>query len=72
MLRGTPERLLAQLIDENSSSGDASYVEDFLLTHRTFMNDSLKVAEKLLQWFQQGILCDRVTRVLLLWVRIFA
>ncbi len=68
VIRGTPERLLSQLIDENSTA-DATYVEDFLLTHRTFMESSLSVAERLLEWFDEGSLCDRVTRVLLLWVR---
>lgn len=67
MIRGSPSRLLSQLIDENSTA-DATYVEDFLLTHRTFMKTSIEVAEKLLQWFHEGQLCDRVTRVLLLWV----
>ena len=68
MIRGTPEKLLSQLIDENANA-DPTYVEDFLLTHRTFMKSSLEVAERLLDWFHEGHLCDRVTRVLLLWVR---
>jgi hypothetical protein len=67
VIRGTPERLLCQLIDENSTA-DPTYVEDFLLTHRTFMSSSLEVAERLLSWFHQGDYCDKVTRVLLLWV----
>lgn len=69
VIRGTPERLLSQLIDANSTTADPSYVEDFLLTHRTFMDSSLIVIEKLLEWFIEGKHCDRVTRVLLLWVR---
>ena len=33
MIRGTPDRLLAQLVDDDAAA-DATYVEDFLLTHR--------------------------------------
>ena len=68
MIRGTPDALLSQLREEHTST-DATYVEDFLLTHRTFYEESLAVAERLLGWFHEGQLCDRVTRVLLLWVR---
>lgn len=70
VIRGTPQRLLAQLIDENNFTTDPTYVEDFLLTHRTFMT-SLEVIEYLLQLMNEGKLMDRVTRVLLLWVRNF-
>jgi Rap guanine nucleotide exchange factor 2 len=67
VIRGTPQRLLAQLIDENNLSTDPTFVEDFLLTHRTFMS-SQEVIEYLLQLMNEGRLMDRVTRVLLLWV----
>ena len=40
----------------------------FCTFFRTFLENSWTVAEKLLEWFQEGKLCDRVTRVLLLWV----
>ena len=68
VIRGTPQRLLAQLIDENNFTTDPTYVEDFLLTHRTFMT-SQEVIQYLLQLMNEGKLMDRVTRVLLLWVR---
>ena len=58
MIRGTPARLLSQLIDENTTA-DPTYVEDFLLTQRKFMKSPLEVAEKLLEWFQEGKMCDR-------------
>lgn len=67
VIRGSPERLMLQLIEENSLT-DPTYVEDFLLTHRTFTPSSLHVANKLLQWFQDSDVRDRVTRVVLLWV----
>ncbi|XP_045464379.1 rap guanine nucleotide exchange factor 2 isoform X5 [Harmonia axyridis] len=67
VIRGTPDRLMLQLIEENSLT-DPTYVEDFLLTHRTFTPSSLHVANRLLQWFQDADVRDRVTRVVLLWV----
>jgi Rap guanine nucleotide exchange factor 2 len=57
---------LGQLIEENFTT-DPTFVEDFLLTHRTFMT-SLEVIEYLLQLMNERRLMDRVTRVLLLWV----
>jgi hypothetical protein len=47
--QGTADRLMLQLIEENSVI-DPTYVEDFLLTHRTFINSSVQVANQLLQW----------------------
>ncbi|XP_069680663.1 rap guanine nucleotide exchange factor 2 isoform X4 [Periplaneta americana] len=67
VIRGSPERLMLQLIEENSVI-DPTYVEDFLLTHRTFINSSVQVANQLLQWFNEAVVRDRVTRVVLLWV----
>ncbi|XP_014252109.1 rap guanine nucleotide exchange factor 2 isoform X4 [Cimex lectularius] len=67
VIRGTPEKLMQQLIEENSII-DSTYVEDFLLTHRTFMDSSVEVANQLLNWFDDENSRDRVTRVLLLWV----
>ncbi|GLG96449.1 Guanine nucleotide-releasing factor 2 [Gryllus bimaculatus] len=67
VIRGTPERLMLQLIEENSII-DPTYVEDFLLTHRTFIDSSIQVANQLLQWFNEAVVRDRVTRVVLLWV----
>ncbi|XP_050430519.1 rap guanine nucleotide exchange factor 6 isoform X2 [Adelges cooleyi] len=67
VIRGTPERLMLQLIEENSVI-DPTYVEDFLLTHRTFIKNSMEVADQLLNWFNEPSARDRVTRVVLLWV----
>ncbi|CAL1272986.1 unnamed protein product [Larinioides sclopetarius] len=66
IIRGTPERLLMQLVEDNSM--DVTYVEDFLLAYRTFIEDSKIIAEKLLVWFDDPRYRDRVTRVVLLWV----
>ncbi|XP_055922123.1 rap guanine nucleotide exchange factor 2 isoform X3 [Eupeodes corollae] len=76
VIRGTIERLLLQLVEENSMT-DPTYVEDFLLTHRTFIRNPQEVAGKLLTWFENEEagttaspqeIRDRVTRVVLLWV----
>ena len=67
VIRGAPDRLMAQLVEDNSSI-DPTYIEDFLLTHRTFVDKSVVVADQLLEWFADPVLRDKVTRVLLLWV----
>ena len=67
VIRGIPDRLMGQLVEDNSSI-DPTYIEDFLLTHRTFTERSVVVANQLLEWFQDPLLRDKVTRVLLLWV----
>ncbi|XP_076264894.1 PDZ domain-containing guanine nucleotide exchange factor isoform X9 [Rhynchophorus ferrugineus] len=67
VIRATPERLMQQLIEENSLT-DPTYVEDFLLTHRVFTPSSLHIANQLLEWFKDPEIRDRVTRVVLLWV----
>nr|XP_023024043.1 rap guanine nucleotide exchange factor 2 isoform X3 [Leptinotarsa decemlineata] len=67
VIRGTSERLMQQLIEENSLT-DPTYVEDFLLTHRVFIQSPLLVANQLLEWFKDTEIRDRVTRVVLLWV----
>lgn len=66
VIRGKPEQLMLQLIEDNSC--DPTYVEDFLLTHRTFIEGPLVVANQLLAWFAEHSVRDRVTRVVLLWV----
>ncbi|XP_042235626.1 rap guanine nucleotide exchange factor 2-like isoform X6 [Homarus americanus] len=67
VIKGTAERLMQQLV-EVENNVDPTYVEDFLLTHRTFIVTPLTVANKLLHWFEEPSLRDRVTRVVLLWV----
>lgn len=49
MFQATPEKLMLQLVEENSVI-DPTYVEDFLLTHRTFIESSVTVTEQLLKW----------------------
>lgn len=58
--------MLAQLLDENLL--DPGYIEDFLLTYRTFVDSPADITRQMLDWFQDDKLRDRVTRVVLLWV----
>ena len=39
VIRGTPEKLMSQLVDEDVTV-DPNFDEDFLLTHRTFLPSS--------------------------------
>ena len=89
IIRGTEQKLLEHLTEDTpvmhgepfhsfNTINDPCYVEDFLLTHRTFIS-STKVMEHLLSLMQKGTGAldrvnldnqkDKVARVILLWVR---
>ncbi|KAJ0003906.1 hypothetical protein NQD34_010120 [Periophthalmus magnuspinnatus] len=61
------KRLIMHLVEEPSVV-DPTYIEDFLLTYRTFLSSPMEVGSRLLQWFQVQTLRDTVTRIVLLWV----
>ncbi|XP_053297990.1 rap guanine nucleotide exchange factor 6 isoform X7 [Pleuronectes platessa] len=67
VIKGTPERLIMHLVEEPSVV-DPTYIEDFLLTYRTFLSNPMEVGRKLLEWFNVDSLRDTVTRIVLLWV----
>ncbi|UYV64897.1 RAPGEF2 [Cordylochernes scorpioides] len=67
VIRGTPDHLIRQLLEDHGAS-DENYVEDFLLTYRTFLPSPRSVALQLLAWLQDPELRDRTARVLLIWV----
>ncbi|XP_072231290.1 rap guanine nucleotide exchange factor 6-like isoform X3 [Leuresthes tenuis] len=67
VIKGTPERLIMHLVEEPSVV-DPTYIEDFLLTYRTFLSNPMEVGKKLLEWFKVDCLRDTVTRIVLLWV----
>ena len=67
VIRGTADKLMAQLMEDNSNV-DPTFVEDFLLTYRTFLDSPVRIMEQLLTWFRDENMRDKVTRVLLLWV----
>lgn len=50
---------MAHLVEDNAL--DPSYVEDFLLTYRTFIDNPLSVTEHLLRWFADPNLRDKVS-----------
>lgn len=66
-IRGTPEKLLQQLMKEQSSV-DLTYIEDFLLTYRTFIPSSLDVAKKLLEWMSNPAYREQVISVVAEWL----
>lgn len=49
---------------EEPSVVDPTYIEDFLLTYRTFLSSPMEVGKKLLEWFQVDSLRDTVSAVL--------
>ncbi|XP_030644191.1 rap guanine nucleotide exchange factor 2 isoform X2 [Chanos chanos] len=67
VVKGTSDRLIQHLVEDHSVV-DPTYIEDFLLTYRTFLSSPLIVGQRLLEWFSEPSLRDKVTRVVLLWV----
>lgn len=57
-LQGTPDKLTLQLIENNAT--DPSYIEDFLLTYRTFLKSPLDVTRKLYSWLQDPVTREKV------------
>ena len=52
LLRATPKKLLAQLV-EDTSAADPTFIEDFLLCQRIFLDSSVEVVRQLMEWFDQ-------------------
>ena len=62
VIRGAPDKLMDQLMVENSTT-DPTYIEDFLLTYRTFLNAPVVIADQLLDWFKVShMICRRYLR----------
>lgn len=59
-IQGTSERLIRHLVEDHSAV-DPKYVEDFLLTYRTFLDSPLCVADKMVEWFADPNLRDKVS-----------
>ena len=52
ILKGSAEKLVERLLyDDAYSLVDPTYIQDFLLTHRVFIDDPTLVSNKLLEWF---------------------
>lgn len=60
-LQAVPERLISYLVEEHSMT-DPYYIEDFLLTYRTFLPSSKDITEHLLHWCADPSLRDRVSQ----------
>uniref|UniRef100_A0A8B9JAB8 Rap guanine nucleotide exchange factor 2 n=1 Tax=Astyanax mexicanus TaxID=7994 RepID=A0A8B9JAB8_ASTMX len=60
VIKGTTERLTMHLVEEHSVV-DPTYIEDFLLTYRTFLSSPMVVGKKLLEWFHDSSLRDKVS-----------
>lgn len=60
---------MAHLVEDNAL--DPSYVEDFLLTYRTFVKNPLLVTENLLNWFSDSNLRDKVSFILFCSLRFY-
>uniref|UniRef100_A0A4W4F6J8 Rap guanine nucleotide exchange factor 2 n=1 Tax=Electrophorus electricus TaxID=8005 RepID=A0A4W4F6J8_ELEEL len=67
VVKGTSERLIQHLVEDHTVV-DPTYIEDFLLTYRTFLSSPLILGQRMLDWFNDPSLRDKVTRVILLWV----
>jgi Rap guanine nucleotide exchange factor 2 len=71
VIKATIEKLLDLLVDENQLIDDPNFVEDFLLTYRTFLSDPLIITNKLLDSFHKNInsnSSEHIARVILSWV----
>ncbi|VDK52462.1 unnamed protein product [Anisakis simplex] len=67
LIKGNKEKLIEHLIDERDCGVDVNYADDFLLMHRVFIHDPTMIFEKLMHWFAEATLRDRVARIVLLW-----
>jgi len=59
-LQGTPEKLIEQL--KFDVDGVDTYVDDFLLTYRTFVSTTRDITSRLLAWCDDYSLRDKVFR----------
>lgn len=67
MPQGTSERLTMHLVEEHSVV-DPTFIEDFLLTYRTFLSSPMEVGKKLLEWFNDPSLRDKVGKYISVWL----
>ncbi|ETN74338.1 RasGEF domain protein [Necator americanus] len=68
LIKGKPDKLIQHLVDDRDSNVDPHYVDDFLLTYRVFIHNPVIIFEKLMMWFADGALRDKIARIVLLWV----
>ncbi|CAF0850292.1 unnamed protein product [Rotaria sp. Silwood1] len=71
VIKATTEKLLDLLVDERQLIDDPNFVEDFLLTYRTFINDPIIITNKLLENFHNtnnSTSPEHIARIVLSWV----
>ena len=61
--QANPERLVGHLVEDHSVI-DPTYVEDFLLTYKTFLDKPREICGQLLNWFSESALRDKVSKLL--------
>lgn len=67
VIKATPQKLVSHVIADHSAI-DPTFVEDLLLTYKTFWDRSTEICSQLLNWFLERRFRDKVTRAMLLWV----
>uniref|UniRef100_A0AAF5PIC5 RasGEF domain-containing protein n=4 Tax=Wuchereria bancrofti TaxID=6293 RepID=A0AAF5PIC5_WUCBA len=68
LIKANRDKLIEHLVEERDTAVDAHYIEDFLLMYRVFINDPTMIFEKLMHWFAESNLRDKIARIVLLWV----
>lgn len=69
--QATVEKLLDLLVDDRHTIDDPTFVQDFLLTYRTFCSDPTRITTKLLNVFNQNNdfnVSEHIARIILSWV----
>ncbi|KAK2568320.1 Rap guanine nucleotide exchange factor 2 [Acropora cervicornis] len=67
VIKATKQKLVSHVIADHSAI-DPTFVEDLLLTYKTFWDRSTEICSQLLNWFLERRFRDKVTRAMLLWV----
>lgn len=60
LIKANRDKLIEHLVEERDTAVDAHYIEDFLLMYRVFISDPTMIFEKLMHWFAESNLRDRV------------
>ncbi|MCP9265857.1 Rap guanine nucleotide exchange factor [Dirofilaria immitis] len=68
LIKANRDKLVEHLVEERDTTVDAHYIEDFLLMYRVFISDPTMIFEKLMHWFAESNLRDKIARIVLLWV----
>ena len=61
VVQGTAEKLIQHLV-LHSPAADPTYVDDFLLTYRTFLKAATDVTSQLMAWIDEPAYTDKVTQ----------